>query len=84
MNSLRKVDLARKINELIVNNKDISVANLLLLLMRSKGRESFPKDPFDLTDAQLMTSIQSLEDELFNRDWRYHPDGEIKDKSLDN
>lgn len=83
-NSLRKMEIGEKIAKLIVENRDISATNLLVLMLRGKGRVDFPKNPLHLTDEQLMTSVQSLEKELFERDWRYDLAGEIKDRSLDN
>jgi hypothetical protein len=79
MEILRKIMIADKIAELVKSNKDISVARLFCLILRSKGRKGVSEEPFDLTDENLLVSLSSLEKELYERDYKYDRHNKLKE-----
>lgn len=75
--NFRKTLIGDKIAAIINKNKDLPVAKLLVTALRSKGRPGVSTNALDLTDKNLLVSLESLEKELYDRDWTWKNEEEI-------
>jgi thioredoxin-related protein len=64
MENFRKKVISDKLRELIMDNKDFSVANLLMTVMRPVNMTNGDKDPYFMSDEDFSAALEKTIDDL--------------------
>jgi hypothetical protein len=64
MENFRKKVISDKLRELIMENKDFSVANLMMTVMRPINISGGTKDPYFMSDEDFSAALEKTIDEL--------------------
>ena len=53
-----------KLNRLVKDNRDLSICNVIMTVLRGKYNTSKEKDPYYMSDVDFSYAVESVEEEL--------------------
>ena len=64
MENFRKKVITDKLRDLIMENKDFSVANLMMTVLRTKNMKNGATEPYFMSDEDFSAALEKTIDEL--------------------